>query len=155
MIRPLALVGALALAAVSSMAYAQQPAPGAAPQRVPAARGPEMALALEAAQTAVSTCATNGYKVAASIVDSAGAQVLVAAMAPPRNGRVSTKKAVTAEFDEPRPLDQEKIKTDPALAIRSARTPTFDEKRARPALSRSSRARPAATGTSLHRSRHR
>ena len=80
MIRPLAMLGVLALAATSSIASAQQPAPGGAPQRVPAARGPETALALEAAQTAISTCAANGYKVAASIVDSAGVlKVLVAA----------------------------------------------------------------------------
>ena len=129
MIRPLALVGALALTAVSSVAYAQQPAPGAAPQRVPAARGPEMALALEAAQTAVSTCATNGYKVAASIVDSAGVlKVLVAADGATKGAvESSTKKAVTANSMKAATSEiQEKIKTDPALAAKvSADTNLF------------------------------
>src|ERR1700719_4669076 len=79
MIRSLTILGALALVATANVASAQQPAPGGQ-QRVPPARGPETALALEAAQTAISTCAANGYKVAASIVDSAGVlKVLVAA----------------------------------------------------------------------------
>jgi uncharacterized protein GlcG (DUF336 family) len=129
MIRPLAIVGALALVTASSMACAQQAAPGAAPQRVPAARGPEMALALEAAQTAISTCATNGYTVAASVVDSAGVlKVLVAANGATKGAvESSTKKAVTANTMKTATSDiQEKIKTDPALAAKvSADTSLF------------------------------
>jgi uncharacterized protein GlcG (DUF336 family) len=123
MIRPLAILGALALAAASSMASAQQAAPGGAPQRVPAARGPETALALEAAQTAISTCAANGYKVAASIVDSAGVlKVLVAADGATKGAvESSTKKAVTANAMKAATSEiQEKIKSDQALAAKIA-----------------------------------
>jgi uncharacterized protein GlcG (DUF336 family) len=121
MIRSLAVLGALALTAASSMAFAQQAAPGGAPQRIPAARGPEMALALEAAQTAISTCATNGYKVAASIVDSAGVlKVLVAADGATKGAvESSTKKAVTANTMKTATSEiQEKMKTDQALAAK-------------------------------------
>jgi uncharacterized protein GlcG (DUF336 family) len=126
-------VGSLALAAASSMASAQQAAPGAAPgaapQRVPAARGPEMTLALEAAETAISTCATNGYKVAASIVDSAGVlKVLVAADGATKGAvESSTKKAVTANTMKTATSEiQEKMKTDPVLAAKvSADTNLF------------------------------
>ena len=125
MIRPLALLGALALTAVSGIASAQQAAPGAAPagqpQRIPAARGPAMALALEAAQTAVSTCAANGYTVAASIVDSAGVQKVLLAADGATKGAVesSTKKAVTANALKAATSEiQEKMKSDQALAAK-------------------------------------
>ena len=73
MIKPLVILGAAALATATGIACAQQPAPAAAPARVPPARGPESALALELAQTAISSCTTNGYIVAVSVVDSGGA----------------------------------------------------------------------------------
>jgi len=114
------------------MALAQQAAPGAAPggapQRVPAARGPDMALALEAAQTAISTCATNGYKVAASIVDSAGVQkVLLAADGASKVAvESSTRKAVTANLMKAATSEiQEKMKTDQALAGKIAADTTL------------------------------
>jgi uncharacterized protein GlcG (DUF336 family) len=132
MIRPLAILGTLALALTSSMALAQQAAPGAAPggapQRVPAARGPDMALALDAAQTAISTCATNGFKVAASIVDSAGVlKVLVAADGATKGAvESSTKKAVTANVMKAATSEiQEKMKTDQALAAKIAADTTL------------------------------
>ena len=52
----LALLGALALTTTASAQPAAPPAP---------AKALPMALALEAAQTAVTTCAANGYKVTA------------------------------------------------------------------------------------------
>jgi uncharacterized protein GlcG (DUF336 family) len=123
MIRPLAILGALALAAASSTAFAQQPAPGGAPPRVPAARGPETALALEAAQIAISTCKANGYTVAASIVDSAGVLKVLVATDGATKGAVesSTKKAVTANAMKTATSEiQEKMKTDQALAAKIA-----------------------------------
>src|SRR5438477_12876384 len=66
MIRSRSILGALALAATSNFAFAQQAG------QQPPARGPEMALALEAAQGALSACAANGVKPVASVVDSAG-----------------------------------------------------------------------------------
>jgi uncharacterized protein GlcG (DUF336 family) len=36
------------------------------------ARGPSLALALEAAQTAIETCHTNGYRIGVSVIDSVG-----------------------------------------------------------------------------------
>ena len=58
MIRSPAMLGALVLAATSSLVLAQQGG------QQPPARGPEMALALEAAQAAMAACAANGIKAA-------------------------------------------------------------------------------------------
>src|SRR4051812_32230469 len=55
---------------------AGQPTP--APQ-VPAARGPELALALEAAQAALDECTRRGQKAGVTIVDSAGINKVVLA----------------------------------------------------------------------------
>jgi uncharacterized protein GlcG (DUF336 family) len=124
MIRTLALLGAAALALTSNIALAQEAAPAGAAgaqQRVPPARGPEMALALEAAQTAVSTCTTNGYKVAASIVDSAGLMKAFLAVDGASKGAVesSTKKALTALALKAATSEvMEKMKTDTALATK-------------------------------------
>jgi uncharacterized protein GlcG (DUF336 family) len=106
------------------MALAQEGAPAAAPgapPRVPAARGPEMALALELAQTAVSTCTTNGYKVAASVLDSAGLMKAFLAVDGASKGAVesSTKKAITALALKAATSEvMEKMKTDTALAAK-------------------------------------
>jgi uncharacterized protein GlcG (DUF336 family) len=43
---------------------------GGAPEST--ARGPSLALALEAAQTAIETCHTNGYRIGVSVIDSVG-----------------------------------------------------------------------------------
>jgi uncharacterized protein GlcG (DUF336 family) len=87
-----AMLGALALAATSSLAFAQQ---GGQP---PPARGPEMALALEAGQAALAACAGNGVKAAVSVVDSAGVLRLMLAADGVANNQIeiSQKKAVTA-----------------------------------------------------------
>jgi uncharacterized protein GlcG (DUF336 family) len=124
MIRSLATLGAVALALASGMALAQQGTPAGAPgapARVPAARGPEMALALEAAQTAVNTCTTNGYKVAASVLDSAGLMKAFLAVDGASKGAVesSTKKAMTALALKDATSDvMAKMKTDTALAAK-------------------------------------
>jgi len=87
----------LSLALASGTASAQSPAgpPGPPP---PAARGPALAVSIEMANDAIAACAANGYKVAASVVDSAGVlKVLLAADgAHVRAVESSTKKATTA-----------------------------------------------------------
>jgi uncharacterized protein GlcG (DUF336 family) len=92
MIRSPAILGALALAAASSLVLAQQ-----AQQPAPA-RGPELALALEGAQAALAACAANGVKAAVSVVDSSGVVRLMLAADGTANNQIeiSQKKAVTA-----------------------------------------------------------
>ena len=89
--RSLAVLAALMLAATSTTVFAQQ-------SRQPLSKGPDMALALEAAQAALAACAANGVKVAASIVDSAGALrlLLTADGAAQEEVEISRKKAATA-----------------------------------------------------------
>jgi uncharacterized protein GlcG (DUF336 family) len=79
------------LAATSTAAFAQQ-------SRQQPSRGPEMALALEAAQAALAACAANGVKAAASIVDSGGGLrvLLTADGAAQEEVEISRKKAFTA-----------------------------------------------------------
>jgi uncharacterized protein GlcG (DUF336 family) len=91
MIRSLAALGALMLAAASNVLLAQQP------QQQPA-RSPGMALALEAAQAALAACAANGVKAAASVVDAEGVLrlLLTADGAGDNQVEISRKKAVTA-----------------------------------------------------------
>ena len=131
MTRPIALPIALALALTAATAtVAQQPAPsgsmvtGQQPKqeqqaRVAPARGPEAALALEAAQAATATCTMNGYRTAASVVDSGGVLKVLFAVdgASKQAVESSTRKAVTAnalKASTSSVLD--KMKTDTALA---------------------------------------
>ena len=95
MIRSLTLIGALALAATTSTAFAQQP--GQQPPQPPA-RGVESALALEAVQAAVSACLADGIKGSAGVVDSAGVvRALVSADGSSRGSAENgPKKAVLA-----------------------------------------------------------
>ena len=90
--RSLTTLSVLALAAAASTVFAQQPA------QQPPARGLEMALALEAAQAAVSACLADGVKGSAAIVDSAGVlRVLVSADGSSKNSaELSPKKAILA-----------------------------------------------------------
>jgi uncharacterized protein GlcG (DUF336 family) len=77
---------------------AQQQA-GDAPARVPAAHGPSLDLAIEAARLAIATCAeAGGQTIGVSVIDSAGVlKVLLAADGTsPRGVASSTAKAVTA-----------------------------------------------------------
>jgi uncharacterized protein GlcG (DUF336 family) len=94
MIRSLTILGALALAATTSTAFAQQG--GQPPQ--PPARGVESALALEAVQAAVGACLSEGIKGSAGVVDSAGVlRALVSADGSSRGSAENgPKKAVLA-----------------------------------------------------------
>ena len=117
MIRSLAILGALALAATTSTAFAQQ---GGQPQPppAPAARGLEMALALEAAQAAVNTCLGEGVKGSAAVVDSAGVvRMLVSADGSSKNSaELSPKKAILAnEMKKPTSEIFAEMEKDPAL----------------------------------------
>jgi uncharacterized protein GlcG (DUF336 family) len=122
----LAILGVLALVASSGAAVAQpaSPPPGPPPGFTPPpppAPGPSMALALEAAQTAVATCAGNGYKVTAVVVNSAGAPrlALMNDGAPDMTGQIAIRKAFTAmTLNEPTAKVSEQVKTDTALADR-------------------------------------
>ena len=113
--KSIAIIGlsAVALAAGLSASHAQAPPPPA--------RGPAMALALEAAQTAIATCTANGYKVSAVIVDSAGDTrvSLTADGASSMTAAFATRKAYTANaMKEPSAQVGEQVKTDTALADR-------------------------------------
>jgi uncharacterized protein GlcG (DUF336 family) len=124
---PLALLLATACFSTSALAADPAPAPQAAApaaggqqqQRVPAARGPALDLAIEAARVALDTCAAaGGQKIAASVVDSAGVLKALLAYdgASPRGVSSSTAKAVTAlQFKTATADLTERIKTDKAL----------------------------------------
>ena len=69
---------------------------GGAPEST--ARGPSLALALEAAQTAIETCHTNGYRIGVSVIDSVGeARAMITADgADGSHVFVAMRKALTA-----------------------------------------------------------
>lgn len=100
------------------------------PARVPAAKGPALELAIEAARIAIETCAADGgQKIGVSVVDSAGVlKVLLAAEGTsPRGVTSSTNKAVTAlHFKKSTSALTEQIKTDKALADTIAANPAFN-----------------------------
>ncbi len=124
----LARAAGLALAILPAAALAQAPAAGPRPAPAPAARGPSLALALEAAQAAVTTCAGNGYTVAASVIDSGGVlKVLVAGDgARPMAVLSSTRKAAAANKYRLATSDLDaKAKADPTLAAAIAADPTL------------------------------
>jgi len=112
MTRSLTILGAVALAATTSTVFAQQPA------QPPPARGMEMALALEAAQAAVSSCLGEGVKGSAAVVDSAGVVrlVLSADGSSKNSAELSPKKAVVAvQMKKPTSEIQAEMEKDPAL----------------------------------------
>lgn len=100
------------------------------PARVPAAKGPALALAYEAAKVAVDTCAAEGGQtVAASVVDAAGVlKVLLAADGTsPRGVSSSTIKAQTAlQYKKPTSALFEQAKTDKAFADTIAANPAVN-----------------------------
>jgi uncharacterized protein GlcG (DUF336 family) len=113
MIRSLAILSALALAATTSTVFAQQAA-----QQQPPARALEMALALEAAQAAVNACLGEGVKGTAAVVDSDGvARLLLSADGSSKNSaELSPKKAVVAvQMKKPTSEIQAEMEKDPAL----------------------------------------
>jgi uncharacterized protein GlcG (DUF336 family) len=111
------------------LAYAQTPTPTSAPQ-IPAARGPQLALALEAAQAALDECARRGnQKAGATVVDSAGINkvVLAADGTSPRGVNSSTAKAITAlAFKAPTIQLFERIKADKELAEKIAANSAYN-----------------------------
>ncbi|MES2825599.1 MAG: heme-binding protein [Pseudomonadota bacterium] len=92
--------------------------------RVPAAKGPALELAIEAARIAIETCAADGGQTAAaSVVDSAGVlKVLLATDGTsPRGVTSSTNKAVTAlKFKISTSQLGEQAKADKTLADKIA-----------------------------------
>jgi uncharacterized protein GlcG (DUF336 family) len=110
MIRSLTILSAIALAATAGTAFAQQ--------AEPPARGVDLALALEAAQTAVNTCLSEGVKGSAAILDSAGVlRVLVSADGASKNAsELSPKKGIAAiQMKKPSSEIQAEADKDPAL----------------------------------------
>jgi uncharacterized protein GlcG (DUF336 family) len=109
-----------ALVTVPALAADTPPPPDARPAAVPAARGPALELAVQAARTAIEACAANGgQKTAASVVDSAG--ILKALLAydgtSQRGVQSSTNKAVTAlTFKAATSQLGERAKADKAFA---------------------------------------
>jgi uncharacterized protein GlcG (DUF336 family) len=105
-------LSALALATTAGTVFAQQPA------QQPPARGVEMALALEAAQTAVSACLSQGVKGSAAVVDSAGVlRVLVSGDGSSKNSaELSPKKAILAvQMKKPTSEIQAEMEKDATL----------------------------------------
>jgi len=130
----LALAMTLAAASLSAMAADAPPATPASAEAprtpVPAARGPALELAIEAARVAIDTCAAaGGQKIGASVVDSAGIlKVLLAADGTsPRGVLSSTNKAVTAlTFKTATSQLYEQIKTDKELADKIAANTSYN-----------------------------
>jgi len=113
---------ALALAMTASSALAQTFAPpptGAPPNPPPArAKGPPMALALEAAQVAIAACKANGYNTTALIVDTANVPIvlLTGDGASPRTPAVAAgKTAITVKYKVASGVIVQRISTDAAL----------------------------------------
>jgi uncharacterized protein GlcG (DUF336 family) len=126
--RTLLAAAALALLSIPAGALAQVP-PGAPPgAAAPAARGPSMALALEAAETAIAACAANGYAVGASVIDSGGVLkvVLAADGARPIGVPASARKALASNKYRISSGELEaKAKADPVLTATLAADPAI------------------------------
>jgi uncharacterized protein GlcG (DUF336 family) len=93
--------------------------PGSPPET--RARGPTLALALEAARTAVDACAAAGYRVGAAVVDSAGEAraLLTADGADGSHVFVAIRKALVAlTFAQPSAQAREQILKDKASLAR-------------------------------------
>lgn len=127
---PLLLASLLCSAGFAQTATA--PAPAASAVRAPApppARGPELALALEAASTAIKTCTERQQRIGVAVLDSAGViKVLLSSDgASARGGQSGNAKALTAlEFKTASSVLQEQVKTDKTLADRIAADTRFN-----------------------------
>jgi uncharacterized protein GlcG (DUF336 family) len=120
-------------AAGQPVAYSQQgaplPAPGPGQEPAPAARGPSLQAALQAAQLAIETCQALQQNVAVTVLDSAGVPKIVLASdgAHSRGVQSSTNKALTAlAFKSPTSELGEKSKADPQLAARLSANPVYN-----------------------------
>ncbi|MES2946635.1 MAG: heme-binding protein [Pseudomonadota bacterium] len=122
----------LACALLCSQAMAQTSPPAAAasaPTPVPAARGPALDAALDAARTAISTCTERSQKIGVTVLDSAGVIKVVLATdgSSARGVASSTSKALTAlQFKSPTSALAEQLKTDKALADKIAADPKLN-----------------------------
>jgi uncharacterized protein GlcG (DUF336 family) len=121
-------VAAIVLMPLASVSFGQgapaQPQP-------PAARGPSLKLALEAAQKAIDTCKGLDQKIGVTVVDSAGVLKVVLATdgASTRGVASSTNKALTAlAFTTATSELGEKIKTDSALAEKVAANANYNSR---------------------------
>ena len=123
-----AIASAVAMAQTAATPPAATPAAPAAAAAMTAARGPSLALAMEAAQTAIDMCKGLGANVAVSVVDSAGVLKLMLASdgAFAKGVVTSTAKAVTAkELGMPISDIFHQMKTDAALAARIKANPAY------------------------------
>jgi uncharacterized protein GlcG (DUF336 family) len=115
-------IGASSVASSGAAAGAGQP---------PAARGPSLKLALEAARKAVDTCKGLDQKIGVTVVDSAGVLKVVLATdgASTRGVTSSTNKALTAlAFTTATSELGEKVKTDTALAEKVAANANYNSR---------------------------
>ena len=93
--------------------------PGSPPEST--ARGPSLALATEAARAAVEACAAAGYRIGATVIDSAGdaRAMLTADGSDGSHVFVAMRKALTAlEFKMPSAAANAQVPRDPALLAR-------------------------------------
>ncbi len=107
------LANALLIASLAAPVMAQ-PAPPP-----PRAKGPALALAVEAAQIAIATCLANGYKTTALVSDSEG--IPVAMLSADGVGArtqqiVASKTAIVIKYKVASGVIAERMKTDAALA---------------------------------------
>ena len=132
-----AVLPALLVVSFLPAALAQPAAPtggGRGPQ--PPARSPGIALALEAAQTAVTTCTANGYNVGVTVLDAAGVVRLMYASDKAAGGPIDSaaRKAYTAlafkastddvsKQQAADPAVDAKIKADPKMFARAGGFP--------------------------------
>jgi uncharacterized protein GlcG (DUF336 family) len=123
------ILSAAALAALmmAGGAAAQSP-PASAPRSPPPPPPPSIpaVLALEAAQTAMTTCTANGYNVGVAVVDSAGGTRLLIGVDAARQGALDSavKKAFTAvTLAGPTAATEAQAKTDEALKAKIAADP--------------------------------
>ncbi|MEI6282290.1 MAG: heme-binding protein [Alphaproteobacteria bacterium] len=106
----------LATLMASTSVYAQAPAAAPPPTR---AKGPAVALAVEAAQSALSDCMSKTYKVTALVVDSAGVPVAMMSQdgAAARTQDIAKSKIATVmKYKVASGVIVERAKTDTALA---------------------------------------
>ena len=114
--------------ALSTGASAQTPPPTTAPP-APAARGPSLDLALQAARIALDTCTAKGFNVGVSVIDSGGVLKVLLANdgTSPRGVQSSTNKATTAlNFKAATSHLGEQLKTDKTLADQVAANTNFN-----------------------------
>jgi uncharacterized protein GlcG (DUF336 family) len=96
------------------------------PQPRPIPRAPTLAIAIEAAQQAVTICAAKGFKVAVSVVDADGGvkALVVADGLSTILGEFARRKALTSAFFKlPTSTIEQQKKTDESLAAKLAAEP--------------------------------